>query len=228
MKNLISKLLTVFVSAVCLMTAQNTFAQGKFDARNAGVEPEIKEAAKFSDLLLRFMTVYVQYDGKRIVSEEEIKELVQLGQSVKDGTSNFRSNLQGLVTKLKNGNRWNEQLDKEFTDSIVSPRAKELFQNSGARKIFGTEINPAINSLGTDIDAMINDLKSRRAASVSQGISFEKAATSRSAAKGRLKCIVLGVGIAVAEVAGAKLTAGNLDKIFDKSCGGGGAAATTE
>ncbi len=217
-------ILSTLIFALCLLSAQNIFAQGKFDVRDAGVENEVKGAAKFSELLRRFMTLYLKIESKNSASDVEMKELVSLGQNIKDGTSNFRSNLQGLVAKLKNGNRWNEKFDDEFANSIVSPRTKALFQNSGARKILGTEINPAIDSAGTEIDAMLNEIKGLRATNENRGVFFATASYTKSAAKGKFGCVMLGVGVAIAELAGAKLTAGNLDKIFDRKCGGADSA----
>lgn len=229
-KNSFSSFLTAalalaFVFALGL--SQSAAAQGRLDVRAAGVETEVKGLAQFAEQLAQFVGQSEQLQKRGSATEADLTKLQELGRRVKDGSSNLRRFLQALISKLKASNRWNDQFDAEFVASISNSAVKSFIQrNGGARKLLSADINPAIDSIGADADAIVDEVRNHRAAISSDAV-FIKAAFSSPAGLGKgFKCGLLAVGIAAAELAGAKLTAGNLDAVFDRKCGGGAGAAT--
>lgn len=217
------------VFVVGLSTAQ---AQRRFEPKSVGAETEVRNVANFTQELLTFLKQTEDADNNANVSEVELKRLQNQGKRIKDGTSNTRSSLQGIISKLKSANRWNDEFDADFLEAITNTRVKAFIKRAGgARKVL-TDAETALNSLGQDIDAALNDAKKTRAANHSGEVFFVKASfaedapPSFSSRKVRLKCVLLGAGIALAEIGRLKLTAENLDNIFDSNkCGG--AAPTT-
>ena len=224
-------LLTAFFSAafvfiVGLSAVQNADAQRKFDPKATGTETELRNVANFTQELVNFLKLADLVDQNSAVSEDDHKKLRDTGKRVKDGTSNARTNLQGFISKLKAANRWNDDFDAEFLDAIVSPRIKAFIQKAGGARKALTAAEAALNAVGQQVDAAINDAKKPRAENIVTDVFFMNASFSSnpnyvfSARKFRVGCFLLGVGIAAAEIARAKLTAENLDNVFDSKCGG--------
>jgi hypothetical protein len=217
-QNYSSRIIALFSIAfafVCLLaTAQNANAQRLSGISNGS---EARGIAQFANDLSDFLTQANLVESENSSNPANIKKLELLGKKVKDGTSNLRSNLKGLVTSLKNQNRWDDNLDTEINDLFGSRKIKGFFQRNGGRKIL-TDAEGAINALNADVDTIISNAGKRRA-SASFG-------TENSGRKFKVKCVVLGVAIFGAELARAKQTAENLDGFFDKSCGAGATTAT--
>jgi hypothetical protein len=150
-----------------------------------------------------------------------------IGKKIKDGISNTRSNLKGLVNNFKDKNQWNDELDNQFNQFLGSRKIKAFYQRNGGRKIL-TDADAAINSIGTEVDAILANLKALKSSAPSNIQAFTQTSFSpnASARKVKVKCVALGIGIFVAELKGAKRTAENLDGFFDKSCGPGANTAT--
>lgn len=150
-----------------------------------------------------------------------------VAKKIKDGTSNFRSNVKGLAATFKNRNQWNDELDSQFTQLLSSRKIKTFFQRNGGRKIL-TDADAAISSIPADVDAIVANIKKLRAANSDNGSVFMRTAFAPNASARKLsfKCVALGIGIALAELKGMKRTAENLDGFFDKSCGAGANTAT--
>jgi hypothetical protein len=218
-----------FVFALVAAAALAVPAQRRFDAKTAGTETELKGVAQFAQNLIQFADLANQIEKRGSVSDGEITKLQDSGRRIKDGTSTFRGNLQGLISKLKSGNRWNDEFDTEFLDSITNPRVKAFIKRLGGARKALTEAEAAINTLSRDVDATINETKALRSINAGQDVFFMNASFSSGGGKVRLKCVLLGVGVAAAEVARLKLTAENLDNLFDSNkCGSAGGAPTTE
>ncbi len=208
-----------------LFAATDADAQRRFDPKTTGTETELRNVALVTQDLLNFVKQAESVEQNPSASAADRKKLQDFGRKVKDGASNFSGSLRGFTQKLKNANRWNDEFDAEFLDSITNAKIKSFIQKlGGARRAF-TEAEAAISSLGQDVDTTIND--SRRASNFGGEVFFTNASVSTnyaftSARKVRIKCILLGVGVAAAEAARLKLTAENLDNLFDSNkCGGG-------
>lgn len=218
----------LFSAALVFALATAAAAQRRFDPRAAGTEAELKGVAQFAQDLVNFVKQAQALEANPNASEAEHKKLQDFGRRIKDGTSNTRANLQGFIAKLKNSNRWNDQFDAEFLDAITSPRLKAFIQRIGGARKALTEAEAAINSLSQDVDTTISDAKRRAANDAGSEPFFMNASfAGNRAGKVRLKCVLLGVGVAAAEVTRLKLTAENLDNLFDSNkCGGAGAPTT--
>lgn len=220
-----SSLLTVLLSIVFVaLCVSNTTAQRRFDFKAAGVETEAAGIEQFTDALIAFSLKDVENRKSKLTDRVKLRrELQDNGSRVKGSSSNARRLLQELIAKLKNGNKWNDDFDKSFLDGIVSPRIKSLIQrNGGARKVLA-DADGLFNSLNTEIDDSIREANSQ-ALNETGGVILMNA----SFAKRGDRCLLLGIGIALAEsrLLKMKLTAENLDNIFDsKGCGGGGGSA---
>jgi|GEM_PF-2605940 len=226
---------TAFVIALCV---SNTAAQQRFDFKAAGVENEATGIEQFTDALVSFYLKDVETKKSKSLPDRVRlrRELQDASSKVKGNSGNARRLFQELISKLKNGNRWNDDFDKDFLAGIVSPRIKSLIQRlGGARKALDLA-EAAFNSLNADIDQTVKEANDDNALNQAGEVSFTNAsftpaAFSRKRGDG---CILLGIGIALAEsrLLKMKLTAQNLDNIFDsKGCGGsgggGGASPTT-
>lgn len=232
MKNqkLLSVLTTMFSIAfafiLCFSSVQEASAQRYLtEIRSSS---EVTNLAQFADNLAEFLEIAekIEQEGAA-VRPPQLARLEAAGKRVKDGTGNFRSNLKNLVTNFKNKNQWNDELDSQINESLGSRKIKGFFQKNGGRKIL-TDADGAIAGLNAQIDAIIANAKKGRTSIGSGESVFVKTAfaSSVSSRKFRLKCVVLGVAIFVAEVKKAPKTAENLDGIFDKSCGAGASTAT--
>lgn len=217
---------TVFVIALCV---SNTDAQRRFDFKAAGVENEAAGIDQFTDALISFSLKNSEISKKNTSLADRLrlkKELEDAGNKVKASAGNARRLLQALISKLKSGNRWNDDFDKDFLDGIVSPRIKSLVQrNGGARKALG-DAEALFSSLNAEIDAAVREANDNQALNETGDVLF----TNASFAYRKNGCVLLGIGIALAEsrLLKMKLTAQNLDNIFDnKGCGGSGGAAPT-
>ncbi len=232
MKNqkLLSVLTTMFSSAfafiLCFSSVQEASAQRYLtEIRNSS---EVNSIAQFADNLAEFLELAEKIEeGGGAVRPAEIAKLEAAGKRVKDGTNNFKSNLKNLVTNFKNKNQWNDELDSQINESLGSRKIKGFFQKNGGRKIL-TDADGAIAGLNAQIDAIIANAKKERGSSFFGESLFVKTAFTSNASgrKLRLKCVVLGVAIFIAEVKKAPKTAENLDGIFDKSCGAGASTTT--
>jgi len=226
-QNFNSKFIAVFSIVVAFVfgfvSAQNTNAQRYLTEIKSS--SEAKGIAQFANDLSDFLTQANLVETQN--NPANIKKLEMLGKKVKDGTSNLRSNLKGLVTLLKNQNRWDNNLDTEINDLFGNRKIKGFFQRNGGRKIL-TDAEGAINALNADVDTIINNAKKATASAFnSDGIFMQTSfASKNSGRKFKLKCAVLGVAIFGAELIKADRTAENLDGIFDKSCGAGATTAT--
>ena len=229
-QNYSSKLTTLLLAAFAfvflLSTAREASAQRYLSEIRAA--NEANGIIQFADELSEFLNLAQFIEQDNLARPLEIKRLEAAGKKVKDGTSNLRSNLKGLIAKLKSQNLWDEQLDKEINDALGGRRVKGFFQRNGGRKIL-TDAETAINAVNSDVDTIINNAKNRTSGSVSFGDGhFTKAAfaPAASARKVSFRCVVLGVGIFIAEIKKAPKTAENLDQFFDKNCGAGANTAT--
>lgn len=217
---------TAFVIALCV---SNTTAQRRFDFKAAGVENEAAGIDQFTDALITFSLKNSEISKKSTSLTDRVRlrrELEDAGNKVKANAGNARRLLQALISKLKTGNRWNDDFDKDFLDGIVSPRIKGLVQrNGGARKAL-SDAEALFGSLNAEIDAAVRDANDNQSLNETGEVFFVNA----SFAYRKNGCVLLGIGIALAEsrLLKMKLTAQNLDNIFDnKGCGGGGGAAPT-
>jgi hypothetical protein len=216
-----------FVIVFCLSTVQNAEAQRRFDPKATGTESELRNVANFTQELLTFQKQAEDID-KGGATEADLKKFQDRGKRIKDGTSNTRGSLQSFISKIKSANRWNDEFDAEFLDSISNAKVKAFIKRIGGARKALTEAEAAFGSLAQDVDAALNDAKKMRAANAGGEFFFVNASFAGGARKVRLKCVLLGVGVAAAEIGRLKLTAENLDNLFDSNkCGGGGAAATT-
>lgn len=188
---------------------------------------DVKGIAQFADNLANFLEIAEKIEDANRLNPVLIKQLEDAGKKVKDGASNFRSSLKGLVTLLKNKNQWNDELDSQFNELLGSRKIKGFFQRNGGRKIL-TDADAAINAISGDVDAIIVNAKKLKTASVNNNAVFMQTAfaSNASARKVRFKCVALGAAIFGAELLKAKKTAENLDGFFDKSCGAGATTAT--
>ncbi len=218
------------------MTIALAFVIGMGSAQEASAQRYLSEAKDSSDVkgigqfaenLSQFLTLAEKAEGETSANPLLLRQLEVAGKKVKDGTSNLRTNLKGLVGLFKTRNQWNDDLDSQFTQLLGSRKVKGFFQNNGARKIL-TDADAAINVVNTNINEIIaNVSKLKGASSLGNSIFSQSAfAPSASARKVRFKCVLLGVAIFGAELLKAPKTAENLDGYFDKSCGAGANTAT--
>lgn len=229
MKNLLNRLFTTFLTItmtilIGFISAQETFAQRYLTE----IRPsnEIKGIVQFADNLSEFLELAEKAESGARTDLVYIK-MGDAAKKVKEGTSNFRSNLKGLVTIFKNKDQWNDALDSQFNELLANRKSKGFFQRNGARKVL-TDADAAINSIAAEVDAIVANLKAQRVSTVTNNSIFMRTAfaPNTSARKFKLKCVVLGIAIFGAELTKATKTAENLDGFFDKSCGAGASTAT--
>jgi hypothetical protein len=219
-----SSLLTMLFSvAFVALLVSNATAQRRFDFKAAGVETEAAGIEQFTDALIAFSLKDVETRRSKLADRVKLRrELQDTGTKVKGSSSNARRLFQELIAKLKSGNRWNDDFDKSFLDGIVSPRIKSLIQrNGGARKVLA-DAEALLNSLNAEIDETIREANNNQALNETNEATFTRASFY---GKRGDRCLLLGIGIALAEsrLLKMKLTAQNLDNIFDsKGCGGSG------
>lgn len=230
-KNIFRFILTAAALSICLFVSnQNTYAQRYLSEFKDKSPAEAQGIAQFAADLAEFLQL--ANNKASVVSPRDLANLERAGRRVKDGSSNFRSNLQALVTKLKNNKQWDNELDTEINNSLGSRRAKGFFQRIGGRKIL-TDVDGVISSINADVDAILNEAKKPgtallfRSDPIFTRASFTEPGSS-AARKVRFKCVVLGAAIFGAEVVRAPKTAENLDNIFDSNGCGSASSATTE
>ena len=217
---------TAFVIVCSLCAASEADAQRRFEAKSVEADAEVRNFAQFAQELVNFIKQAEAVESNANAPEAERRKLQDLGRRITDGTSNARSNLQSLIAKIKKANRWTDEFDAEFLDSISNARVKALIRRVGGARKALTEAEAALNTLRQDVDATINESKKAALFDDDEDVFVNASFGGRRAGKIRVKCVLLGVGVAVAEVGRLKLTAENLDNLFDSNkCGG--AAPTT-
>lgn len=230
MKNQLNNLFTAFMTiafafVIGLSSTQETSAQRYLsEIKDSN---DVKGIAQFADNLANFLELAEKAEAGGKIDSITIKITEAAGKKIKDGTSNFRSNLKALVANLKSKNQWNEDLDNQFLELLGSRKIKGFFQRNTGRKIL-TDADTGINSIAADVDAIIANLKNKQASNSSSDSIFTRTAfaPTASARKLKFKCVVLGAAIFGAELVKAPKTAENLDGFFDKSCGAGANTAT--
>lgn len=225
-RSIITALFSIaFVMVLGLSTVREASAQRYLT--EIKTTTEIKGISQFATDVSDFLKLAEFIEQENNVSPAQLKRLEAAGKKVKDGAGNLRTNLKALIANLKKSERWNDELDKQINEILGNRKAKGFFQRNGGRNLLNAG-ETAINSVAADVDAIINDARKLQSVNLEIGgvllkTSFMPAA---SAKKGRLKCALLGLAIFGAEVAGAKITAENLDGHFDKGCGAGANATT--
>ncbi len=230
MNNQLNKLFATFMTitfafVISIFSAQDASAQRYLtEIKDTG---DVKGIAQFADNLANFLELAQKIEDGNRLNPALLKQLEDAGKKIKDGTSNFRSNLKGLVALFKNKNQWSDELDSQFNELLGSRKIKGFFQRNGGRKIL-IDADAAISAIGVDVDAIIANAKNVKNANVSNNSVFMQTAfaPTASARKIRFKCVALGAAIFGAELLKAKKTAENLDGFFDKSCGAGANTAT--
>ena len=213
-----------FALVLSLSTAQDALAQRYLTELRPS--SEATGLSQFALNLSEFLNLAESLERAKVVSPRDFAQLEALGKKVKDGAPNFRQSLDGLITRIKKNNRWDEALESEILTLLGNRRVKGFFQNNGGgRRILNEALN-AYNAIPGDVDAIINSFRRQQSVNSDGEVFFAKASFAASAGKVRFKCIVLGAAVFGAELAGADRTAENLDKIFDKQCGGGATTAT--
>ena len=210
---------TAFVFAFSLCAAQNADAQRRFEPKSVEADTEVRNFAQFTQELVNFIKQAEALEGNANAPETERRKLQELGRRVNDGASSARSSLQNLIAKIKKANRWNDEFDTEFLDSISNARVKALIRRVGGARKALADAEAVFNTLRQDVDATVND--SKKAGLVNdEDVFMNVSLAPRPGGKVRVKCVLLGVGVAVAEVGRLKLTAENLDNLFDSNkCG---------
>lgn len=230
MKNKVNKLFATFMTIalafiIGLVSTQKASAQRYLtEIKDSG---DVRGIGQFADNLAEFLTLAEYIEQDNLNRQKSLAQLEAAGKKVKDGTSNFRSNLKALVANFKSKNQWNEDLDNQFLELLGSRKIKGFFQRNTGRKIL-TDADTAINSIAADVDKIISNLKNLRASNTNNSSAFMQTAfaPNASARKVTFKCVALGAAIFGAELLKAKKTAENLDGFFDKSCGAGATTAT--
>jgi hypothetical protein len=219
MKNqtIMQKILPLFTSAVFVLIAVfligNEVAEQRYLTEYKN-NTDIKAAGQFADLFAQFIELDNALTKKGFATDAEIAKLENLGQRITSGTSNTKRNLEGFISKLKQDNRWNDETDQEFSSLLGNRRIKgHLSTGGGARKILDFASQNFARLIGSGINNAIADAKENRRASFT---------TAKK--RGRFGCALLFVGVFIAEIKSAPLTAENIDNIYDRDCGGGGAA----
>ena len=215
-----------FALVLSLSTAQNASAQRYLSELKSTTE--VKGLAQFALDLNDFLKLAESLEGAKVVSPRDFALLETAGKKVKDSAPNFRQSLNGLIAKIKKNNRWDDALDAEILNLLGNRKTKGFFQtNGGGRRIINEALN-AYNVIVSDVDTIVNSFRQSQSVNPGDEVVFSNAsfAASSSARKVRFKCLVLGAAVLGAELAGADRTAENLDRIFDKSCGGGASTAT--
>lgn len=224
-----------FVCVLCLTGTLEASAQRYLT--EIKTTTEIRGISQFGADLSDFLALAEYIEQENNATPANLKKLEAAGKKVKDGTSNLRSNLKGLIAIFKKSEHWNEELDNQINEALGSRRIKGFFQRNGGRNLLNSA-DTAINAIAADVDAIISnagvitkelDKKTNTAAGGLGGDGiFAKTsfAASGSAKRVKFKCVVLGLAVFGAEVVGADRTADNLDKIFDKSCGASATPAT--
>ena len=203
----------------------NTYAQ-RYLSERLGIHNEARAVADFGDSLAVFAKKSDVLLKKESLTRLEVASLEADGKKITDGTSNFQSNLQQLITKLKNSGNWNEQFDTDFLAAVKSANARAAInQAGGARKLLEAVLSDVVSPRDV-VNTNINEAKAKLVAG-NRRAAGEEVFTAHAFRKS-FKCIALGVGLAIAEVAGADRTACRLDEAYGEAgCGGKKPCAAT-
>jgi hypothetical protein len=213
------KNLLIILVLTILLGANNVFGQDyvtKLRTNN-----HVSGGIQFANDLAAFLEMAERLESKKVVINPEIQALEALGQKVINGASKFRSNLKGLVSKIKGDNRWDDNFDRESLTLLGNRKIKSLFQSQGARKIL-SEADLDLNDLAAEIKGIIGDLRRRVGDNQGENRNFRTVSFSERVALGKFRCFLLGAAIFFAEIIKAPKTAENLDQRFDSKCGGKG------
>ena len=158
MKNLNSITRSIFIGLMMFALFSVTNAQG-IDLKELKAQKEAEAIKKFTDLVTNFYAHLYQAIGDRGQSVNGKSGKVA-GAGLTDKATKIRSesvnnfdNLQSLIAKLKVGNHFDEQFEKDVTKLLGSNKVKNrLAKSGGARKLFESVLNStATNNLKKNV-----------------------------------------------------------------------------
>ncbi len=146
--------LTIFVLSLALFAS--AAAQG-IDLKELKAQKETDAIKKYTDLVTNFYTHLYQAIGERSQSISKGKVagagLTDKATKVRSELTNAVDSIQNLIAKLKAGNHFDEQFDKDVATLLGSNKVKaRLTKNGGARKLLGSVLNSsAMNNLKKNV-----------------------------------------------------------------------------
>ena len=230
---------SLLAGALLLALTASALAQPdklNLDALNIGNEARTLNTA--NENITSFFADAAKLKKKESVSPSEFAALEHSADVAKRNADQIIAILIGIVRNLKAADHWNQQFDDQFVASVSRASVRSgLQQAGGARRLLEAAANET-NNFAADIDQELESVRAKVATSKKEGLllatsrktdanhASSSVVVSNAAIAGHaplsigIKCKLLLVGLAIAEVAGADRTACRLDELYgEKGCG---------
>lgn len=119
----------------------------RLDFRALGIDNEARQFVSLIDLQLKFFKRGAELRAKSILSPRDPESFTEEANKRKSDLVTIKNQLESLINKLKQKNRWNDAFDAQFLVSLSNDSDRSvLTQAGGARKLFQSAVNEVIET----------------------------------------------------------------------------------
>lgn len=193
----------------------------RLDLKALGINNEAQRITSLLDVQAKFFKKALDLNDRGGVSLDEKTQLQTEAVQRKADLSTLRRELESLINKLKQANRWNETFDAQFLASLKNSNARSvLTQAGGARKLFQAALNE-LDLLRVDIDDEVQQVGTKKLHQVKTSDRRNRVfAAHARPAMGKAGCNLILAGVFAAILTGRQDVACLLAKRYqDKGCG---------
>ncbi len=193
--------------------------EDRIDLRALGINNEVLQIGSLVGAQARFFKRASELRQKGIVSPRDVSEFKNEGDKRKADLLTIKRELESLISKLKQGNHWDEAFDAQVLASLNGNDTRSVVaQAGGARKLFETAIGES-SVVRQEIDDEVRQVDSKQTGALRHR-SDRALAAHASPPVGKLGCAVLLAGYVAALVARQNTIACTIAARFqEKGCG---------
>ena len=134
----------------------------KLNFRALGIDNEAKQFLSLIDVQLKFFKRGEELRAKSILSPRDPESFREEANKRKADLVTIKSQLESLINKLKQKNRWDDAFDAQFLVSLKTDSDRSvLSQAGGARKLFQSAV-AEISSAREEIDEEVRQVNSKQ------------------------------------------------------------------
>ena len=141
---------------------RNINVNEKLDFRALGIDNEAKQFVSLIDVQVKFFKRGEELRAKSILSPRDPGSFREDADKRKAELVTIKNQLESLINKLKQKNRWDDAFDAQFLVSLKNDSDRSvLSQFGGARKLFQSAVGE-ISSTRDEIDEEVRQVNSKQ------------------------------------------------------------------
>lgn len=197
----------------------NGISMPTLQLRDLGIDNEVRQISSLGGAQARFFKRGFELKQKSIISPRDASDFKTDGDKRKADLLTIRSQLESLISKLKQGNHWNEAFDAQVLASLKNAGVRSLVtQAGGARKLFQSALDE-VNIPRQEIDDEVLQVNSKQAGALRSRNDRIFAAHARPPVIMKVGCNLLAglfVTASLAQGATASAIACDLAELYNK------------